>query len=567
MTTLNEKLEAKKLELKDVFSIDRFYEIPAFQRRFSWEKDNFDQLIEDLWEAFSSGKDYYFLGSIVLSKKGNNVYRIIDGQQRLTSLSILYAVLREFVDKEEHKNNLLKKIYSPKDELDNIPEKFRINFEIEREELSEYKDIIKKYPNINVNNIKYEPFKKAIESFKDFLKDKNNTQQIIDFIQFLNRKTYMVEIVSQEDDTAINIFHIINSRGLPLSNVDLIKSKVYSLLNNENEEEKNKYMEKWETLERDFSDERYSQSEFELIINFIRAYYKEDKARKSLYKEIEDILDKEITAKDFLKKLENLSEMYEGLIKNLDLINNFNVDNETKVKIKNYIILLREFYPSSEWISAVIFFYDKFKENNFFEFLFSLERKLYLDWLTQKSPTERLRPIYDVIKNLKANKSEDEIIKALDKELPKEEDVKYHLNSEDFYRRFRGALARYTLLKLEYSEETRNRLENFHNITVEHIFPKKPSETWKGKFGENFEKYVDKLGNLTLVDGKLNSSMKNKPFKEKIQKIKEKKEFNLNKELEEIDDWNLEEFEKRHKRLVNKLFDLLKLNSGNTGNE
>ncbi|MEK6589095.1 MAG: DUF262 domain-containing protein, partial [Nitrospinota bacterium] len=86
-------LDGKKIVIKDLLSREYFYRVPEYQRPFSWEEENFQDLIQDLIDA-EKGQEY-FLGTVVLHwKERENVYDIVDGQQRITTLMILFACLR-----------------------------------------------------------------------------------------------------------------------------------------------------------------------------------------------------------------------------------------------------------------------------------------------------------------------------------------------------------------------------------------------------------------------------------------------------------------------------------------
>ena len=217
------------------------------------------------------------------------------------------------------------------------------------------------------------------------------------------------------------------------------------------------------------------------------------------------------------------------------------------------IIILREFYPNSEWIGAVVWFYKVKGEERFLDFVKALEKRLYLDWLVGKTPTVRLTPVYETLEYIKNNKSVDEIIDNLAKDLPGKETIESHLDVEDFYARFRGRLAKYTLLRIEYSTRERDLLDNLENITVEHILPRSPTNEWKEVFGDDYDKCVNKLGNLTLIKGSLNSKMRNKLFNEKKKLLKETigKEFTLLNDnlLQRYEEWTKKELEDRHSKL------------------
>src|ERR1700692_4542246 len=120
-----EKLDAKTRAIGNLLSQEFFFRIPEYQRPFSWDTDNFDDLIDDIVSANKDQK--YFLGTIVLHHRADQGhYDVVDGQQRLTSLMILLACLRDLVHDQEYKLGIQAKILQQKNVVDGIPEKVRL---------------------------------------------------------------------------------------------------------------------------------------------------------------------------------------------------------------------------------------------------------------------------------------------------------------------------------------------------------------------------------------------------------------------------------------------------------
>ena len=114
-------LEAKEVNIRDLLR-DKFFEIPIYQRPLSWTEDNFQKLVDDIKDAIDSGEESYFLGAIILKRKDDITYEIVDGQQRLTSLLILLAVFRDYLN--EYK--LHRWLIDEGDEYAGIPARERI---------------------------------------------------------------------------------------------------------------------------------------------------------------------------------------------------------------------------------------------------------------------------------------------------------------------------------------------------------------------------------------------------------------------------------------------------------
>ncbi|WP_048086352.1 DUF262 domain-containing protein [Ferroglobus placidus] len=102
---VSSKIEAKEIIVRKLLS-NHLFEIPIYQRPFSWNEDNFQALIEDILDAMESGQESYFLGTVLLKSQDSVTYEVVDGQQRLTSLIILFAVARDVLKDSEFKTDI-----------------------------------------------------------------------------------------------------------------------------------------------------------------------------------------------------------------------------------------------------------------------------------------------------------------------------------------------------------------------------------------------------------------------------------------------------------------------------
>ena len=127
-------IEADKQILQKIFSQDFWFVIPEYQRPYVWQKDNIEELIEDLYYAFEHKEDNeYFLGSLVLKNTNNQnftEYEVLDGQQRLTTFFMMIAVLRDLLEDEDYKSTMREMIYQKENKLKKIPSRNRITYYI-----------------------------------------------------------------------------------------------------------------------------------------------------------------------------------------------------------------------------------------------------------------------------------------------------------------------------------------------------------------------------------------------------------------------------------------------------
>lgn len=131
---MGKKIEANEYDLSKIFSSEFEFHIPPYQRPYSWTKDEVSVLFDDLYDFYTNEKDdNYFLGSIVLIKNDNDPQAdIIDGQQRLTSLSLLLSSIASRMvnskEEEELKKDLKEYLIEPGKKLEGLSSKPRLYF-------------------------------------------------------------------------------------------------------------------------------------------------------------------------------------------------------------------------------------------------------------------------------------------------------------------------------------------------------------------------------------------------------------------------------------------------------
>ena len=274
------------------------YHIPGYQRPYSWTKEETGLLFDDLYNFFQEEKsDNYFLGSIVLIKEEQKRYaEVIDGQQRLTTLSILFSAMADAFGDSECKSDCKAYLCEKGKALEGIEAKPRV-FLRDADHPFFYKYI----QNVQLDAlVALDPVtldteaKKHIrencallrEKLKDiFLDDK----QRLEFTQFLLTRCYLVVVSTPSQESAFRIFTVMNSRGLDLLPTDIIKSTVIGNLPKEKQQE---YTEKWEGLE-----ELTGRDGFNEVFTHTRTIFVKERQKKTLREEFEEYILKTVSPK------------------------------------------------------------------------------------------------------------------------------------------------------------------------------------------------------------------------------------------------------------------------------
>ncbi|MEA2098299.1 MAG: DUF262 domain-containing protein, partial [Patescibacteria group bacterium] len=411
-----QKIESDKLLIKDVFS--KWFRIPEYQRPYIWDTNQVTELLDDIMEARNSNPDsQYFLGSMVLQKKEREEgttkyeeYDLLDGQQRLTTLFLLTAVIRDLTSptNEVRIKACKETIHQMANPDDNIPERLRIVFDIR----DQVKNFINEFVKQQNGTKKHDELKQKINNQDEDISIKNMSKAILtissfftnnhidDFFPYLRSNVLMIYVAAQGLEDAFRLFTVMNSRGVKLRNSDILKTdNLGKIIDNTKRLECAK---KWEETETYFGED------FDNFLSHLRAILVKQKAAVSLLKEFEDNIYKPKSydrntktysslppllqkGEDTFRFVDKYKKHYEQLFDqdNYDLMNNF--------EIFNTLLLMQKGFEADYWIAPLLRYYERFKTNNLMDFIHKLECKFANDWLVGKTPTIRIENINSII--------------------------------------------------------------------------------------------------------------------------------------------------------------------------
>jgi len=547
-------MKANETKVEDFLSSNKTqFVIPVYQRNYDWTTGQCKQLFDDILEVGNNrNMNAHFIGSIVYVH--DDVYTasrikeltIIDGQQRLTTLTLIYSVLYQLA--KDIKDEGLES---------EINETYLINkFAPEEEKLklrpTENNDKALKYLLRGHSEEEYSDFSKLIDNF-NYFKGRISEENYLMVLKGLSKLMFVEVSLDREKDDPQRIFESLNSTGLELTQADLIRNYILMGLNRRDQ---NKiYQNYWEVIEKLAKDESSSASR---VSDFIRDYltlknnnipnkgkvYLEFKAKyptssleeletilgniKSLVKHYNKLLNpKNEPDKDIRKQLEYISKLeinvvYPFLMKVYDDYSKDVIDKPTFVRILELIqsFTWRRFIlglPTNALNKIFMNLYDKVEIDNY---LYSIQKSLLQRTGVQRFPRNA------------------EAIDAL-----RIKDV-YNIKSKN---------RTYLLERLENFENKEPvMIEGNPDITIEHIFPQNPDAKWKLDLGADEysyvkENYLNTIGNLTLSGN--NGKLGNKPFIDKRDLpeagYKDSRLW-LNKYLTTLDKWDKLEIERRY---------------------
>ena len=386
------QLKGETITISKLFSEDFFFRVPEYQRPFSWEDDHFDALINDLADADRSQE--YFLGTIVLQRKTDNNYDIVDGQQRLTALSILLACIRDRLKKPEFKERVHEKLLQRENVLDGIPQKIRLEVK-DRKIYSEL--IINDDGTLNQKKEKGLPepewrYVRAINIFAEKL-DKFDENELESLVQFVSRKCVFIYLSTSTFDDAFRLFTIVNDRGKQLRRIDILKSVNIDPNVVNSDAVRNRIAQQWEELEKDVGEDT-----FESIFHLIRLIMLKEKPQNDLLREFEDkIFKKNILVKGekFVDLIVDYVHHYKKIFDDRDI----EFDDETQSnKYKSLMYIMNSEFKASEWRSCILSFAIKYDYAKIYNFLLMIEKVYLAQWVRGMRKDERFSEYAEILK-------------------------------------------------------------------------------------------------------------------------------------------------------------------------
>ncbi|EQA6241835.1 DUF262 domain-containing protein [Enterobacter ludwigii] len=533
-------MEPKNENFNELIGGPNKYIVPRFQRDYAWDVGQW----EDLWGDINSLDDegFHYMGYIVLQQKEQYQHEIIDGQQRLVTLSIIVLAAMKAI---KTLINNGEDVQGNTERLDGITQNFvgSKNFvtlkvinklELNRNNKSYFQRMSSHLEAQNSRGIT--STNKLIRKCFDFFckKDYGKTgAEIAQFIADFSSSMIFTKIIVQDDLNAYKVFETLNARGVQLSTPDLLKNYLFSIVTKDDqigEEELNDLDEQWSEMIVQLGESNVS--------DYIRYHYNSQRrmvTKNNLFSSMRKILTKPEEAYQYLKSLIDYSPIYASLINPNDA---WWGDQDVKYRnVLHYLNGIRLFnikQPLTIFLAA----FGNFSPEEFVK----LVRYIYIlsiryNIICHLSPSEQ-ENIYNQIAN-----------KVYNREFLRASHVK---NSEEFKRlypddntffnafEFHRMPSRQTAKKIRFLlSEIEGYLGNpcdYEKTILEHICPYHPEKDWSGSFGEGINDVKDRLGNMILMD---KDNLKRSSFEEK-KKEYTKSGYKLALKVTEYAEWNLE---------------------------
>lgn len=555
------EIKAGEVKLDSVFGGDYAFDIPLYQRPYSWEVQHVETLLDDLISAMerSDPKEPtpYFLGSIVLVKQAHNPQSaVVDGQQRLTTLTMLFCVLRDIANNSgdvQLTEGLNRRVYTPADKVSGTPDRFRLI--LRPRDRKFFQDNVQKTDSIDSFLSRgrgglEDSQKQIFDNVQYLLRrlQRQDAQERLRLVRYIAENCYLVVVATSDEESAHRVFLVLNDRGLDLSPTDILKADVIAKIP---EEYQRDYDDKWVELEAENRDE------FGRLFVHIRMIYKKEKQQETLTKEFREHVLKLPTltpegAKDFIDKvLVPYDEVYGDISKAQC------ESTEVSGKVNDLLGHLRRL-DNSDWIPPAMAYLNLNRGNadGILSFIAHLERLAYGMFIQRVNINGRINRYGAVLRLIERGGD----LFGADSPLQLTQDEK-----ESILQRLSGGIYNQPrvpmpiLLRLDSLLAGDGAKYDRPVISMEHVLPQNPSSNseWHILFPDEEERatWTHRLANLVLLSRKKNGQASNFEFEHKKREYFEKMPtpFALTTGVIMESEWTPAVLELRQKELIDAL--------------
>jgi hypothetical protein len=547
-------IHGSEYPIKKVFCNDFVFTVPLYQRPYAWTTEHAGELLEDLMAFMGDSNepveevDPYFLGSVVLIKKGDSPKaRIIDGQQRLTTLAILLSTLRASVE-PEFGDGLTDFLYEKGTLVTDTPDRYRLTLrERDAEFFQEYiqsPDGTDKLKDLDPAQFP-DSQKKVRENallFLDRLRELSEGQRQR-LAKFIVNRCYLVIVSTPDLDSAYRIFSVLNDRGLDLSHTDILKAEIIGKIP---EAQQETYTKKWEDTE-----DELGRDAFQDLFSHIRMIHRKVKLRGTVLKEFRQYVAPTDNPQQFI------DEALLPYADAFDTIRSAAYQSDKHAEGVNNLFGWLNRIDNFDWVPPAILYFSQNHNSpeklvSFFTDLERLAAGLMIRRANINKRIERYGRLLAAIERGKDLYVADSPLQLT----PEERNEILEILDGDLY--LIPAIRLYVLLRLDAALSEGEASYSFPIITVEHVLPQKPASDskWVRRFPnqEESERYVHRLGNLVLLSRRKNSQAQNYNFELKKQKYfateKGVSPFALTTQVLQEQEWTPEVIERRQEELI-----------------
>lgn len=535
---------------------DRTIVVPAYQRPYSWTDEQIADLLRDLSDAIRDKDAEYFLGTIVLTKNNEGTHFVIDGQQRLATVSIIICAIRNYFERvgDNDRADGIHKDYLARKELRGLTETAHLKL-IAADNIFYEREILgTSAPSTSVGRKKATPashtrlenaLRLATEHIEAVVKQTHEPAHLLlDWVDYIRDRAKVIVVEVNDEGAAYTIFEVLNDRGLDLTVSDLLKNFVFRVA----EDHVDGAQEHWTTMVAVLEASGAEEKDLRTFIRHVWASQHGLTREKDLYDRIRTTVTSKQRAVDFAKELSDQASIYAAL------------DNPSDEFWKRYGAVVRESIEALDLLKAiqirplVLAILKHFNEDQVRQTL-----PMLVSWTVRFLIVGRVGS--GPLENGYSERAKEVTVGSIKTAKALHFASAGFLASDDeFEQAFRTArvsaqyLGRYYLRVLEHVAVSSGTAELIVNpseeaVTLEHVMPKTREPHWKQITEEQHKAYLKRIGNLALLDKSLNQYAGNLPFIDKKKAFAQSK-VTLTQEIAKASSWDLKAIDARQQQLA-----------------
>jgi uncharacterized protein with ParB-like and HNH nuclease domain len=522
-------LDTRTTSFGDLISNGKIYRVPPFQRDYSWSEENWEDLWQDVLTLHTNPDASHYMGALVLqsSSTSDKEFTIIDGQQRLATLSIIAIAviekIQKLVEREEEaeanqeRQEILKRTYLS----DRDPRSLRYSSKLILNENNNdfyQSNLINLRNPRNVrslsrsNQLLWQAFKYFSDHLEELQEVVQDGEKLAIFLtDTVAQRLLFIQINVEDELNAYTVFETLNARGIELSSTDLLKNYLFSLF--QGPDDLQEAQRQWRRIINSVQMEKFPE--------FLRYYLslKHPRVRRErLFKLVRESVKNAQQAFDLLDQLESYSGLFIALGNSNDEFWHDTPKNRPYIR-ELELFRVKQAYPT------LFAAYENFSPENFTRLLKLVAVLSFRYTIVSSLNPNELETLYNKVAIAITNREITNPRKVFDTLRP------VYVSDEKFFQDFslllistkgqKKKLARYILWKLEIDASNRPDIGE-DGFSIEHILPESPTDDWRQNFTDaQIEEMVYRLGNLTPLEPPFNRQVGNEPYSVKQEKYQQ----------------------------------------------
>ncbi len=557
------QITGKEYPLKEIFSKNFDFHMPGYQRPYAWTQNETEELFDDIYRSFCSNANAdYFLGSIVLAKEDDKPRaEVIDGQQRLVTLTILLAVMASYFSGEK-RTNWDKYLMEEGNEFEDVASQPRLHLraqdqpffckyiqDVQLDALAQkvgtsLKDEAQKNIKHNCAVLRKRIEEKIVPDISDPVQKE---EPVFAFAKYLIQHCYVIVVSTPDEKTSCRIFSILNDRGMNLLPIDIIKSKVIGGIAKELQDE---YTQKWEEMEQ-----AAGRDGFNNLIIYTRMIFARTKSEKDIVDEFERYVINKVPPKKLIDEvLEPFSRAY------VTIAGSSYKASQQAESVNSYLRWLNKI-DDKDWMPAAIKFFAVHENDEdyvrwFVEKYERLAACLYITGLQRRNRINRYAKVL-----LEMDQGQDSLQHPLQSvELTDKEKSTFVEKLNGNVYDLSANKKSYVILRLnDFIGDSALQFDSINGgFSIEHVLPQtiREGSPWRQDWPEQklVDEWLNKIANLVALTSRKNSAAGNDDFASKKEKYFSYKHgvttYPLTTQVLNEEHWTPEVLERRQRELL-----------------